>query len=161
MTGQHESNLERCRSLPRRHTLRRVLIISVVALMTIVFRPIPAAAATELIPSESDYVARINDLRVSKGLNALIVDDDLMSLSREHTEEMLSTQDLHHTSNLITGVQSVWEKLGENVGVGSNSDVLWTAFVNSPHHYENLVDPAYTHVGVGVSVDGNAVQWTT
>jgi hypothetical protein len=36
--------------------------------------------------------------------------------------------------------------------MGPDVDGLFQAFVNSPHHYENLVDPAFTRVGVGVAV---------
>ena len=43
-----------------------------------------------------------------------------------------------------------WQKLGENVGMGGTVETLHLAFVNSPHHYDNLVDPAFTSIGVGV-----------
>ena len=36
------------------------------------------------------------------------------------------------------------------MGKGGDVDALQQAFVNSPPHYENLVDPAFNYVGVGV-----------
>ena len=35
------------------------------------------------------------------------------------------------------------------------------AFINSPAHYRNLVDPAWTHVGVGVTFGGDGRMYTT
>jgi hypothetical protein len=121
----------------------------------------PAAAGTVLAPAEQDYVNRANALRTSLGLPPLTVDANLTDLSRVHTAEMAASQDLRHTADLVASVTSTWQKLGENVGFGSNTAVVWNAFLNSPHHYENLVDPLYTHIGVGVVVDANGVQWTT
>jgi hypothetical protein len=55
-------------------------------------------------------------------------------------------------STLSDGITADWQKLGENVGMGGTVDALHSAFVASPHHYENLVDPDFTYVGVGVVV---------
>ena len=35
------------------------------------------------------------------------------------------------------------------------------AFINSPAHYANLVDPAWTHVGVGVTIAADGRMYTT
>lgn len=107
-----------------------------------------------------DYVNRINQLRTSLGLNPVAIDANLTELAQAHTQEMADQQNLFHTPDLAAGITSPWQHLSENVGVGSNTDLVWNAFLNSPHHYENLVDPSITHVGVGVVVQGG-LQWTT
>ena len=58
-------------------------------------------------------------------------------------------------------VSGAWTKLGENVGVGYDVDGLMQAFVNSPAHYANLVDPDWTHVGVGVTCGADGRMYTT
>jgi hypothetical protein len=58
-------------------------------------------------------------------------------------------------------VPSGWSKLGENVGVGYDVSGLMQAFIGSPKHYENLVDPAWTHVGVGVTRASDGRIYTT
>jgi len=45
-----------------------------------------------------------------------------------------------------------WQKLGENVGVGPSVDSLTAAFIASPAHYRNLVDPSWDSMGVGVTI---------
>jgi pyruvate/2-oxoglutarate dehydrogenase complex dihydrolipoamide acyltransferase (E2) component len=52
-------------------------------------------------------------------------------------------------------------KLGENVGVGGDVTSLMNAFVNSPAHYRNIVDPEFNYIGVGVSYDAQGRIYTT
>jgi hypothetical protein len=74
---------------------------------------------------------------------------------------MASTGVLSHSPDLAAGISANWLKLGENVGTGPNNSAIWTAFVNSAHHYANIVDPDFNRVGVGVAYAGNGAQWTT
>ena len=101
-----------------------------------------------------DWLNKINGLRTSKGLNPLQLDGELTGLAQGWSEHMAATGVLSHTPNMAANVSSDWTKLGENVGYGPNNDLIWNGFLNSPKHYENLVDPAYTHVGIGVAFVG-------
>jgi hypothetical protein len=47
--------------------------------------------------------------------------------------------------------------LGENVGMGGDVAGLHDALMNSPHHRENILDPAFNQVGIGVIVSGGTV----
>ena len=55
---------------------------------------------------------------------------------------MVANGGISHNPNLANDVSANWTKLGENVGVGNDVDSLMNAFINSPAHYHNLVDPA-------------------
>jgi uncharacterized protein YkwD len=62
-------------------------------------------------------------------------------------------------SVLSNGAPGGWQKLGENVGcsvrtgdLASFVAPLQTGFMNSPPHRANIVDPAYTHAGVGLAL---------
>ena len=74
---------------------------------------------------------------------------------------MVANGQISHNPNLGSQVSGGWTKLGENVGVGYDVDGLMQAFINSPAHYRNLVDPAWTHVGVGVTFGGDGRMYTT
>lgn len=59
-------------------------------------------------------------------------------------------------SNLTDGYGGVsWCKLGENVGMGPSLEVIEAAFMNSPGHKANILDPAYNRVGSGVIKKGS------
>jgi hypothetical protein len=119
-----------------------------------VFSAAPAGAV-ELDPSaiEQDFVARINGLRASQGLGQLSSDSaQLTSVARQWSESMAAAGGISHRPNLADVAPSNWIKLGENVGVGPDTETLHNAFVASPGHYKNLVDPGFTIVAVGVVV---------
>jgi len=106
-----------------------------------------------------DHLARINALRTSRGLVPLVLDANLSDLARSWAEQLAAEQTLRHAGDLSVGVSSSWTKLGENLGRGPSTEAVFAAFVSSPAHYANLVDPAFTHVGIGVVWVG-ATQYT-
>lgn len=121
---------------------------------------VPSTPANANSSDVNDYLARINALRASVGSPPLTLDANLSSLAQSWTQTMASAGAISHTPNLASGVTAPWTRLGENVGMGPNSGLIFNGFVNSPGHYENLVNPAFTHVGIGVVWSGN-MQFTT
>jgi hypothetical protein len=135
-----------------------LLIVSLIAVM-VGADPVGAQGGYDG-GAEAAYVASINQLRVSKGLNALTLDSQLVAGSRTWADQMKAQGSISHASDLSVGITQNWQKLGENVGVGPTVTALMDAFIASPGHYANLVDPVYTRVGVGVVWDGD-VMYTT
>lgn len=119
-----------------------------------------APAGADTVSDEQGFVARINELRASKGLGTLTVDGELVGIARGWAGQMAAAGAISHNPSFARQVDADWEKLGENVGVGGTVDSLMTAFINSPGHYANLVDPAFTHVGVGVVRGGDGRIYT-
>ncbi len=117
---------------------------------------IPAGAQADTVSDEAAFVAKINDLRVSKGLPALQVNDNLVAKARAWAATMAAAGRIWH-STLSDGITADWQKLGENVGMGGSVDGLHAAFVASPHHYENLVDPDFSYVGIGIAMSGSTM----
>ena len=120
-----------------------------------------SVARAEPQSEEAQFIADLNQLRVSKGLVPLSPDGHLTDIARGWSAVMVQQGSLSHNPNLAAQVGGDWRKLGENVGVGASVDWLNQAFINSPHHYENMVDPDFRDVGVGVvdTDDGNI--WVT
>lgn len=118
---------------------------------------LPAGAAHA--DPASDFVSRTNALRASKGIAPLGVDSRLTSIAQRWASHMASTQTLAHNPDLANEIPSDWEKYGENVGTGPSVDAIQQAFVNSPHHYANLVDPDFTLIGVAVVIDSRGALW--
>ena len=119
----------------------------------------PAGAHADTVSDEASFVAKINDLRASKGLPALQVNANLVSKARGWAAGMAAAGRIWH-STLSDGITADWQKLGENVGMGGSVDGLHAAFVASPHHYENLVDPVFNYVGIGVVDSGGKIYVT-
>lgn len=125
---------------------RILLILAMLATAAL----LPMAAAVANGPSdETAFVLGINALRAGKGLPALTVNANLTSKARAWAQTMADKDTIWH-SVLSDGITADWQKLGENVGRGGTVAGLELAFINSPHHYDNLVDPAFDSIGLGV-----------
>ena len=109
---------------------------------------------------EAQFFALTNQLRAQHGLSQLKSYGPLVSIARTWSAHMAAAGSISHNMNLPNMVSGPWTKLGENVGVGGAPDVIQQAFINSPHHYENLIDPVWNYVGIGV-VDSGGRVWVT
>jgi hypothetical protein len=133
----------------------RKLVLGVILALGVTLIPM-AAAQADPVSDEAAFVAKINGLRASKGLPALQVHANLVTKARAWAAVMAAAGKIWH-STLSDGITADWKKLGENVGMGGSVDGLHAAFVASPGHYANLVDPNFTHVGVGVVMSGKTI----
>ena len=121
----------------------------------------PASADT--VADERRFVELVNELRSDKGLQPLLIDNELRVEARAWSQTMAAKDSLEHSTNLASGISADWTLLGENVGVTNDSDVddLFQAFIDSPAHYRNLVDPDFTLIGIGVVYGPKGKLWTT
>lgn len=128
--------------------MNKPALVALATLVTLGVVPMGSARADD--PSdEASFVAQINALRATRGAPALEIDAGLTAKARSWAGTMAGRNAISHSS-LADGITAQWQKLGENVGMGGTVEALETAFVNSPRHYENLIDPAFRSVGIGV-----------
>jgi hypothetical protein len=144
--------------------MRRFVFVIAAAIIGIVI-PVAAAARSTAASGdpaamESEFVSRINALRASKGLGQLAVDGELTSIARRWAGKMAAAGGISHNPNFSNEVTADWVKLGENVGTGGEVVRIHDAFVASSRHYANMVDPAFTRIGVGVVVASNGAIYT-
>jgi uncharacterized protein YkwD len=138
---------------------RLLAVAVVVALLTLFATVASPVQATPEDPAgdESAFVASLNATRATAGGAPLTVDSELQSLARGWAEQMAAAGHISHANPISAGVTADWLKLGENVGTGGNVTVIMNAFIASPGHYANIMDPEFTRVGVGVVWVGNAL----
>ena len=145
----------------RRLLAKTLGLILAIALLTPAMSALQATAAhADPGSEEAQFFSLTNQLRVSHGLNPLASYGGLVSIARSWSGNMAAAGSISHNMNLPNEVSGPWTKLGENVGVGGSVDSIQNAFIASPHHYENLVDPVYNYVGIGV-VDSGGRIWVT
>ncbi len=108
------------------------------------------------------FIDKINRLRTERGQSPVTPDPELSLTATAWAAQMSQTGQLEHADDLSLGVSADWRKLGENVGVApvNQLDELFEAFVASPTHLANIIDPSFDFVGIGiVHSDGNL--WMT
>jgi hypothetical protein len=135
--------------------LRAMLVLLAVGASVVGFAR-PAAAAGDA----GYYVAQINAIRASRGLGTLAFDGQLAAVAQSWSLQMAADATLAHNPNLASQV-SGWRTMGENVGTGGDDTSIEAAFEASPHHFENMVDPAFTRIGVAVVQDASGTLWVT
>ena len=122
------------------------------------------AGAASTPADEAVFLSKINALRGSQGLAPLSVDPALAATSCTWNDQLIVANALSHDPNLSAAIASVepnWRKGGENVGMGGTLDSLFDAFVASPGHYKNLVDPDYSRVGICSARSATGKLFTT
>ncbi len=122
--------------------------------------PKPSSAVQTEVDSamERQTLELTNQLRVEHGVNALIEDSKLATLSWEHSQEMTfqkySSREDEPTENYaerLKAAEILSIKAGENTAF-NYIDAIETVhgWLNSPKHRDVLLNPTFTHTGVGV-----------
>src|SRR5450755_4182702 len=95
-----------------------------------------------------DLATATNTARVSAGLAPLTVNAQLSAVAQAWANRLAAAGVLSHNPALQTQVTN-WTVLGENVGMAGDVPTVQAAFMASPHHKANILDPRYTQMGVG------------
>lgn len=106
--------------------------------------------------SQQDLIDATNRFRTQHGLPALLPLPALNNLAQDWSETMAQTGDYRHRSPLeAPGEPDLL--IGENIAMKTPSQTA-EAFVkvwaNSPGHRENMLNPDFTHIGVGIADNG-------
>lgn len=136
----------------RRRTSRRLSVLAAVALALVV-------ALGACTPESNRATALVNESRAASGLPALGMNIDLYLIAQGYSGTLANDGYLHHRTNLADGVGYRWLKLGENIGRGGSIEQIHNAFMASPGHRANILDPSFDSIGIGVTRDGNGVYW--
>jgi uncharacterized protein YkwD len=105
---------------------------------------------------------KINGARHRRGLPAIQLDRHLSKVSRAHTYTMAKKRTIFHTSpRTLARRVTRWVSLGENVGrTPRGVRSLQRSFMRSAGHRANILNSAFTYVGVG-TVKKNGGLWMT
>ena len=145
--------------------VRRFSLMMAVA--TLVVGPL-AAAADAASPSELEacFLEAINDVRAANGAEPLTGSSSLAGYGRTHSAAMADAGELYHSApgDLDPYLPAGWRSWGENVGYATGSEDcewLFEGFWESPDHRNNMLEPSFDIVGIGVFIDASDTLWTT
>ncbi|HQD41051.1 MAG TPA: CAP domain-containing protein [Bacillota bacterium] len=115
-------------------------------------------AAHQLTAGEQKLINLINEERKKAGLNPLAVDLKLSKVARIKSEDMRTNNYFSHTSptygspfQMMKDFGITYKSAAENIAKTSSVDRAHTGFMNSEGHRQNILNPGYTHIGVGIS----------
>jgi uncharacterized protein YkwD len=102
---------------------------------------------------EARLTALINNARRSHGLVTLTVRPGTTDVARRWSFEQARLRTMKHNpalSHHVSGAgSSGWRILAENVGKSRSADTLFNAYMSSPGHRANILDPRVRVLGIG------------
>ena len=121
----------------------------------------PTAAAYE-----QEVIRLVNALRQEHGLKPLSYDWELSRVARYKSQDMKDNRYFSHTSpvygtpfQMIKSFGISYRSAGENIARGyATPQAVVNGWMNSSGHRANILNPDYTHIGVGYVSGGN--YWT-
>jgi hypothetical protein len=140
----------------QKYTKKLIFIIIFALAFNVLYIPKAFAAV-----SASSLVSMVNASRSGAGLAILSTNSQLESAAYAKANDMFTNQYFAHTSpqgktpwDFIGGSGYAYVYAGENLAIGySDSTELHNAWMNSPSHRENIMNPNFREVGIA-TVDG-------
>lgn len=127
--------------------------------------PAPAEPQTPIegvSQEEQEMVQLINKERAAAGLQPLQIDSKLVEIARMKSQDMITKNYFDHTSltygdpfTMLKNNGVSYGYAGENLAGNPSMENAHVDLMNSPGHRANILNPNYTHVGVGI-VEGGA-----
>ncbi|MCD7035441.1 CAP domain-containing protein [Metabacillus sp. GX 13764] len=122
--------------------------------------------AKSLSEFEKKVVDLTNAEREKQGLKPLQADEKLSQVARAKSEDMQKNNYFDHQSptygspfDMMKKFGVTYQSAGENIAMGQQTpEEVVQAWMNSEGHRKNILNPDFTHIGVGYVKDGN--YWT-
>jgi uncharacterized protein YkwD len=154
---------------PVRHA--RAAAVSAVTVIAALTATAPGALADDTAPACPDahvhitqaqpaqmrlaVLCLVNEQRTARGLPKLMPSDKLDRSAQGWTDSMVDSDEFTHGSAFMDRISATgfdWTTVGENIATGYETPAsVVRAWMNSPGHCANILDPAYREVGTGVS----------
>lgn len=123
-------------------------------------------ADTAVTDFEQEVIRLVNEIRAENGLKALTYDWELARVARYKSQDMKDNGYFAHNSpvygtpfQMIRNFGISFRSAGENIAKGyATPQAVVNAWMNSSGHRANILNAAYTHIGVGYVPSGK--YWT-
>jgi uncharacterized protein YkwD len=155
--GKHVGSAQ---ETPRMSTLLKICIGAMALLTLAASRPV-LSTSIFLPLEEGRLLALTNHERAIRGLTPLALNASLRAAARAHARDMALGGYVGHTSRYGLGVRDRMAlylrpglRIGENIAFVQTIEQGHTAFVESASHRQNILNPAFRRVGIGVATIG-------
>ena len=119
-----------------------------------------------VVSFEREVIRLVNEIRVQNGLKPLTEHWELSRVARYKSQDMVDNRYFSHTSptygspfQMIKAFGLSFRTAGENIAYGQRTpQAVVNAWMNSSGHRANILNAAYTQIGVGYVAAGH--YWT-
>jgi uncharacterized protein YkwD len=124
--------------------------------------PVAALQNAQIAPEERSLLDLINAERAKLLLGPLQMDPQLVELARKKSKDLADHDVFSHESptygsprDMLKASNVKFSFLGENLAGGAGAAETLSLWMGSQGHKDNVLNPAFTHVGVGISRGGS------
>jgi len=115
-------------------------------------------SVTALTTDEQHMLDMINQERIAAGVTPVKLDLRLASVGRAKANDLKANNYFDHTSPIYGSPWAMMQQVGltvqwagENISGNKSVEGSMAALMLSPGHRANILDPRFTHVGVGIA----------
>ena len=110
-----------------------------------------------LTAEEIESISILNQMRIRVGMQPLKIDLKLCEAGKDHSTDMATLNFFSHTSP-VSGKKTPWDRAknfgtkanGENIAAGYPSPfAVIKGWWYSPGHHKNMMNPKFSHIGIG------------
>ncbi len=120
-----------------------------------------------LSSQEREMLQLVNEERVKNGLKPLVLMPELTELARLKSKDIIKYNYFAHTSptygsfaKMVSDAGIRFYSVGENLAKARNAKHAFYLFMGSSGHKANMLNPNFTHVGIGIVQDKYGVVVT-
>lgn len=155
------------RSSPARSWATRVALVLLVIGVGVGAVPLGVGAAPAAAADDAAAIlVQVNQARAAVGAPPLRLSSAMSAVATAWSTHLADSGTcpggLAHNPSFSTQIPRGWHLAGENVACNTSPDALGleTQWMNSPPHRANILNPAYTDIGIGIVIRGRTV-WGT
>ncbi|QGU96783.1 serine protease [Clostridium bovifaecis] len=123
--------------------------------------PSAATNTATLSTAEQQMIKLVNEARSQNNLPALKVDTSLSSVARTKSQDMIDNNYFSHNSpkygspfDMMKSFGIKYIQAGENIAGNQSVANAHNSLMNSPGHRKNILNPEFTHIGIGIRQGG-------
>jgi len=114
-----------------------------------------------LSDAEQQMLKLVNEARAQNNVPPLKIDTELSNVARTKSQDMIDNNYFSHNSpkygspfDMMKSFGIKYVQAGENIAGNQSVESAHNALMNSPGHRKNILNPEFTHIGIGIRKGG-------
>lgn len=118
-------------------------------------------SAGDLAAARNTILTQTNAHRANNGLPPLVINNQINDQAQRCSTQQATNNLMEHCANFWDNFPSGWYWAAENVARGQAVNSVVSAWIASPGHNANLLNPNATDIGIGYSISDSGTRYYT
>ncbi len=118
-------------------------------------------SAGDLAAARNTILTQTNAHRANNGLPPLVVNNQINTQAQNCSTTQATNDVMAHCTGFQNNYPAGWSFAAENVAAGQAVNSVVSAWIASPGHNANLLDPRLTDIGIGYNISDSGTRYYT